>query len=200
MPAVFIRTAYCNLHCEWCDAWYTWDHKRLNVNTESWEPNPHELAVWINSQPAKLVVITGGEPLLWDEDLARLISYLKSDKVIQFETNGTRKPKYLSMHRKIKWVVSPKLSTCDPFNRRIKPDVLQWFVKEGAHFKFVVSSPKDINMIKAFGLPNVWLMAQGTTREELDLAMPWLLEECMKHGWRYSDRLHIRAFGDKRGT
>src|SRR5262245_25349434 len=29
MPATFIRTGYCNLHCDWCDAWYTWNVGRV---------------------------------------------------------------------------------------------------------------------------------------------------------------------------
>jgi organic radical activating enzyme len=199
-PAVFIRTAYCNLHCEWCDAWYTWDHTRTNIKEDAPRVDLKELAIWTNSQKPKLVVITGGEPLLWDKELSWFVASLKDEKQVQFETNGTRKPHFLAPYRKIKWVVSPKINTRDDFNKCIKPEVLEWFKKEGAHFKFVVETTKDINLVKSFNLPNTWIMSKATTPQELDLSLAWMLNECIKNGWRYSDRLHIRAYGDKRGT
>ena len=73
--------------------------------------------------------------------------------------------------------------------------------------KFVVSSIEDINEIneivsKLHGINNsdVYLMPQGITVEELDNVMTWLLPICLKHGYSYTDRLHIKLFGKKRSV
>src|SRR5688572_30464582 len=34
MPAVFVRLHVCNLKCEWCDAWYTWNPDTVEYWTE----------------------------------------------------------------------------------------------------------------------------------------------------------------------
>ena len=33
-PAVFLRTAECNLKCIWCDTKYTWDWKNYDYSKE----------------------------------------------------------------------------------------------------------------------------------------------------------------------
>jgi 7-carboxy-7-deazaguanine synthase len=202
--ATFIRTAYCNLHCTWCDAWYTWDHSRVNVKETSKQEETTEVAKWIRNQVPNLVIFTGGEPLLQEDALFEVFLGRRSGQMFQFETNGTIKPHTaLSMCQDVWWVVSPKLKNngADNFKRRIKPRVLEWF-NERPHtaFKFVIESPQDIDEVACLELDNVILMPEGTTSEELDEKMPWIIEACIEQGWTYSDRLHIRAFGDKRGT
>ena len=33
-PAIFLRTAQCNLKCTWCDTKYTWDWKNYDFSKE----------------------------------------------------------------------------------------------------------------------------------------------------------------------
>ena len=41
-------------------------------------------------------------------------------------------------------------------------------------------------------------MPEGVTDEQLQKTRKWLFDVCVKEGYRYSDRLHIIAFGDVR--
>jgi organic radical activating enzyme len=82
--AVFIRIGGCDVGCKWCDV------------KESWDPSLHPLTPVddiISSAtafPAPNVVITGGEPLMYNLDI--LCHGLK-DKGLQIflETSGTEK-------------------------------------------------------------------------------------------------------------
>ena len=57
-PAYFIRTGGCDVGCHWCDVKASWEaksHPKFSVPT---------LVKMANEYPAKIVVITGGEPLM----------------------------------------------------------------------------------------------------------------------------------------
>lgn len=58
--AFFIRLAGCDVGCVWCDVKESWDANRHEQKTVA------ELLMEIKSTPAKLVIITGGEPLMHD--------------------------------------------------------------------------------------------------------------------------------------
>lgn len=47
---------------------------------------------------------------------------------------------------------------------------------------------------------HVLLMPEGTTVEQLELTSQDAVEACIKNGWRFSDRAHIRIWGDKRAV
>ncbi len=80
-PCIFIRTAGCNLRCSYCDTKYAYkDGKEISVKT---------LLPKIKKYKAKLVEITGGEPLL-QKDLILLIKELLRNKYkVLIETNGS---------------------------------------------------------------------------------------------------------------
>ena len=44
------------------------------------------------------------------------------------------------------------------------------------------------------------LMPEGRTADELHERSPWLAEVCTQRGYRFSTRLHILIWGDKRGV
>lgn len=79
--AFFIRLAGCDVHCPWCDQKETWNPKRYPVYTVA---DLAEMAQQVN--PA-LVIITGGEPLMYD--LQPLTQGLKQLGLrIHLETSG----------------------------------------------------------------------------------------------------------------
>jgi hypothetical protein len=43
-------------------------------------------------------------------------------------------------------------------------------------------------------------MPLGASKEELEKRAFFVFEFCLKNGFRYSDRIHIRLFGKKRGV
>ena len=74
--AYFIRLGGCDVGCVWCDVKDSWNaekHPQLNIE---------ELIRSISTTAAKLVVITGGEPLMYNLD--KLTNALRSKG---YETN-----------------------------------------------------------------------------------------------------------------
>ena len=107
-PAIFLRTAQCNLKCTWCDTKYTWDWKNYDFTKEVKEMTIVEIQEKILHLGIKHLVITGGEPLLQQDDLADLLSFLKPDFYVEVETNCTILPNKKLTDLVDQWNVSPK--------------------------------------------------------------------------------------------
>lgn len=58
--AYFVRLAGCDVGCVWCDVKESWPTEGFPVHTVD------EICGWVSETPAKLVVITGGEPAMYD--------------------------------------------------------------------------------------------------------------------------------------
>ncbi len=81
-PAYFIRLGGCDVGCRWCDAKMTWNSKVFPLVSVD------EIVARVVATPAKAIVITGGEPLIYPLD--KLTSALKSQGVeIFLETSGS---------------------------------------------------------------------------------------------------------------
>lgn len=225
-PAVFIRASRCNLHCHWCDTDHTWNfektpwphekdaipgytkHRKSDV---TFEITPAAAAERILAFDCRRTVITGGEPLHQQDDFLEMIGKIRAsqpDHVFEVETNATRLPSPELQEAVDQFNVSPKLANAlMPEALRIHPEILAYFAASPkAWFKFVVARATDLAEIQALcathRIPRhrVLLMPEGRTCEELDRHAPWLAETCRDLGFRFSDRLHIRLWGDKRGV
>jgi len=83
-PSVFVRLAGCNLKCAWCDTDYSLSAV-LNLDEIARRIKDRRSG---HSGVGKLVVLTGGEPLM--QNVLPLIRRLRSEGYrIQIETNGT---------------------------------------------------------------------------------------------------------------
>jgi 7-carboxy-7-deazaguanine synthase len=81
VPAYFIRLTGCNLRCRYCDTAYAYEGGTLMT--------VGELVELARSQPHRLVLVTGGEPLLQAETPALLKDLLDAGFTVCLETNGS---------------------------------------------------------------------------------------------------------------
>ncbi len=208
LPSTFIRLAICNLRCAWCDTAYTWDWEHHDRAEQTMPLSTGGALAAITGLSPRDVVITGGEPLIQRRQLAPFVHDLKVRGYrIEVETNGTVSPGELS-ELVDQFNVSPKLAHSGNDGLiRIDPPVLREFAALGtANFKFVVQDDADLAEVEAlrdqFAIPpaRVVLMPEGRTAAELTARGPWLAETCTQRGYRFSTRLHILIWGDKRGV
>lgn len=210
MPSHFIRTSGCNLRCWWCDTPYT-----------SWKPEGSmesvtELARAAGESKCHNVVITGGEPMLFPNEVGLLTNILQSEhgKVVTIETNGTI---YNDVVRPDLWSVSPKLSGSSPQPQQQREHDLHLANIEAAplglfkgrratQYKFVISRPEELDevegMIREHNLRpiDVWLMPEGTTKEKILDGGLRLVEYCKSTGYNLCLRQHVLLWGYKRGV
>lgn len=217
VPSWFVRFSGCNLRCSWCDTPYA------SWNAESKQRSLGSLIDEASAAKAANVshaVITGGEPMMFAQ-AAELAHALKQIGMhITVETAGT-------IFREIDcdlMSISPKLSnstpqTDDPRDkdavwqvrheaRRINLEALQKLIDSSPlhQFKFVISTEQQLSeietllaLLRSWTPGDILLMPEGVTVDAL-AKRRWIVDECIKRGWRYCPRLHIELFGNKRGT
>jgi 7-carboxy-7-deazaguanine synthase len=206
VPSVFVRTSGCNLRCVWCDTPYT-----------SWRPEGDdlsldEIAARVDAYPqARHVVLTGGEPMIAPQVVELAERFRARGLHITIETAGTvfqNLPCDLMS-------VSPKLANSTPAGDwaaaherlRIQPEALARLLRSYEYqLKFVVADPADLDEIGALierlgaDRSRVILMAEGIDTEVLRQRGVWLAEICKQEGFRFSPRLHVDLYGNRRGT
>ena len=135
-PATFLRLGGCNLNCDFCDTEFD-DYKEISVELVTESVLNH-----IQNHKNKLLVITGGEPLLHYEELKELVSNLSYQILnkglkIQIETNGLIRR--IPIQNTV-YVISPKKDIEKIFK----------FYKdyEDAYFKFIVNNEWDLQLVK----------------------------------------------------
>lgn len=155
---------------------------------------------------------------------------MKNLRELTFETNGTqaltdkfanyldswqwhhfsksiRRPDF---EREITFSVSPKLSVSgEPREKAIRPENIIQYQRYGfTYLKFVVASEEDVNEAlevaeiyrnAGFNGP-VYFMPVGGVESVYQLNNKRVAELAMKHGVRYSDRLHIPLWGNAWNT
>jgi 7-carboxy-7-deazaguanine synthase len=205
VPSVFVRTSGCNLRCSWCDTPYT-----------SWQPEGDErtleaIEAEVASHTARHVVITGGEPMIAPQ-IVLLTEMLRARGLhITIETAGTVfAPVACDLMS-----ISPKLANSTPEGRwatqherlRIQPEVLKQLMATYDHqLKFVIAQPGDMAEVEALlatigaDRSKVILMPEGTDAGVLRERGVWLAEICKREGFRFSPRLHVELWGNRRGT
>ena len=223
LPSIFVRTSLCNLHCIWCDTDYTWNwqgtrfahlndrlpgYEKFDIKAVVAELPIGEVANLVQQYPCRNVVLTGGEPMMQQEQLTTLMAELGSGYWFEVETNGTIAPTPAFDARINQYNVSPKLANSNnPKKLREKAGPYRFFAHSPkAHFKFVVAQPADLEevlgLIERYAIPaeKVYLMPEGTSGPSLAEKQSWLIEVCKAHGFRFTTRLHILVYGNRRGV
>ena len=198
IPAVFIRLQGCSVGCRWCDTKYSWDPAGGR------EVALEDLVEDASAFPCRRAVVTGGEPLE-SALFAPLVAALKTQGfTLEVETSGVLPPPGAAVDQ---WNVSLKLAGSGvPESRRINPDAIREFRRVGAWWKFVVAEASDVaevlQLAERFALPRerILLMPEGVRPPDILARSPWVIDECKRHGYRYSPRLHILLWGARRGV
>lgn len=208
VPSIFVRTSGCNLRCTWCDTPYT-----------SWQPEGKDMALEaimsaVAEYRASHVVVTGGEPMIAPQIVELTAALRCAGMHITIETAGTvYGPVACDLMS-----ISPKLENSIPFERdggrwaaqhnrlRFQPEVLKRLISDYEYqLKFVVAKPEDLREIAKIRetldakRSRVILMPEGTDRDSLRERGMWLAEICKAQGYRFSPRLHVDLWGNRRG-
>ena len=162
------------------------------------------------------IVITGGEPLMYysDKVFYSLIDWLVFEGAkITFETNGTIEMDFDSYpaYKQAIFALSVKLSNSgEPEEKRVNHNALKAIVNNSAEsfFKFTIdrelaegSAYEEISsIISPFPQSEVFCMPVGESRDSIWRNDEAVFSFCMKHNFRYSDRLHIRVFDTTKGV
>ncbi|PSU92181.1 7-carboxy-7-deazaguanine synthase QueE [Photobacterium kishitanii] len=197
VPAIFVRLQVCPVGCSWCDTKQTWaaepedlvSVERIMVKTEDsplWTQLDANGVVDLlikQGYTAKHVVITGGEPCIYD--LRPLTAALETAGFnCQIETSGTSE----ILASDNTWVtVSPKI------NMKAKLPVLTSTLARANEVKHPVGTHKDIDQLDA-------LLATATLRNDVTIALQPISQKpratelcistCITRNWRLSIQTH----------
>ena len=169
--AYFIRVGGCDVGCHWCDVKESWDAKL----------HPPTAIESIANQAISFsdtIVVTGGEPLMWD--MQPLTNLLKDRKLkTHIETSGA-----YTLSGEWDWIcLSPKkrklpLNTIYP-----KADELKVIVYNKSDFEFAEAQAKNVSKNCILYLQPEWSASEKIT--------PLIVDYVMRHPkWKISLQTH----------
>lgn len=223
---LFIRTYGCNLQCAWCDTAYTWAdtpekaaktwsgrmYDRDDVQLGLKEMTADEVlerlhALWNFMGYPTTIVISGGEPMMQQDDLIDVTKALRNWRnEIHVETAGTISPKHTFDYYVAQYNVSPKLEhSGNRLEMRYKPHVLRSLNETGkAWFKFVVEDgdpKKDFaeidKIVEECQIPTsrVQVMPEGITDYRIKSFARVIAPMALERGYGLTLRSHITLWG-----
>lgn len=197
LPAIFVRLQGCPVGCPWCDTRHTWvvDPARevgvqavLDCSNESdgWSKMSTEQILASFQQlgyQARHVVITGGEPCLYDlQDLSAAL--IEAGYQVQIETSGTSE---IQTHEQTWVTVSPKI------NMKGGLPVLVSALERANEIKHPVATERHVEELDA-------LLATARLRENVVIALQPISQKpratqlamatCIVRNWRLSIQTH----------
>ena len=132
-PAYFIRIGGCDIGCGWCDVKESWDHGDHEII------NVDKIVSNVECDNG-IVIITGGEPLMWDMNV--LTSKLKINKnIVHLETSGA-----YDITGSWDWVcLSPKRKKLPKSNMYKIADELKIIIYNNYDLKFAIEESKKVS-------------------------------------------------------
>ena len=220
-PAVFLRTALCNLSCKGFNCSLPAPDGSVvygcdTIRAVSVISMQIRLLLIPASSAASVTTDTGSQKSNFNNPvLTETVKHFINDshRVI-IETNASVDKPYIYENEILKLIkdctfsMSVKLaSSGESFDKRVKRELIDYLYENSkdSYLKFVVSKDnfesdiKEISKILS-SLKNdipVYLMPLGKDREELQSNCTFVLEKCIEYGFNYTDRIHIRAFNTK---
>lgn len=224
--AVFMRFAGCNFNC-WgfgvkiskegkiltgCDtirAVFIKEFKKHYEHLNAKELFNKVIKLKKNFHP--IVVITGGEPLIHHKNpefINFIKSLLKEKFEVHFESNGSIEIdfKKYPFYKKCIFALSVKLQNSGiEKEKRLNFKALQAFKTHAkdSFYKFVLDSKTletsflEIKEILKEVPNQIFCMPMGENEKYLKKNAQKIAEFCIKNGYNYSDRIHIRLWNDK---
>ncbi len=186
--STFIRLQGCTVGCPWCDTKYTWAKGGERMATDD----------IINAAIHPHVIITGGEPTMFDLD--GLLVPLQADKhFVQLETSGQNSIKGNVFPDWITWSPKENLEFKAPFDIKTRAKEVKYVVDESFPFSIAMEQFHwYVERAKAGEkeIPFFVMMPEGCPPKEdrvkKTLAFLSLLEPWMLGFFRYGDRLQYR--------
>jgi organic radical activating enzyme len=202
-PSVFIRLMGCTVGCVWCDTKYSWEGPPVC------ELSAEEILAYCRERKGCQVIVTGGEPLE-SPAFSPLIDVLKEAGLrVEVETSGYIEPGPALLNRVDQWNVSPKLESAAIAVDK-QPQSLEWLRRAKEPFlKFVLHKTEEIAEVEAllgrygledFPLERIIISPGGKKYEHMKPRLLPLAEAALEKGWRFTPRLHVILWGDKRGV
>ena len=197
VPAIFVRLQGCPVGCSWCDTKHTWevDPERQRTpqqvmaekqESDSWFDITSSQLLDLfaqNQYTAKVVILTGGEPCMYDlrEISARLI---EQGYGVHVETSGT----FEILVDDRAWVtVSPKVDMKGGYQ------VLDRALNRANEIKHPVAMDKHISelddlltKLHSGADPLIYLQPISQQKRATELA----IKTCIKRNWRLSLQTH----------
>ena len=169
--AYFIRIGGCDVGCHWCDVKESWD---ANLHP----PTHTDIIVSNAKKYAETVVITGGEPLMWDLDY--ITNQLQQNNIkTHIETSGA-----YNFSGKWDWFcLSPK-KTKLPLERAYQEaDELKMIIHNKNDFQFAEEQAAKVSKDCKLFLQPEWSKKEKMT--------PMIIDYVMEHQkWRISLQTH----------
>lgn len=169
--AYFIRIGGCDVGCHWCDVKESW-------NAELHPPTNVDTIVAHASQYSDTVVVTGGEPLMWDMTL--LTQKLKENKrKVHIETSGA-----YPLSGTWDWIcLSPKKNKLPTITVYDNAHELKVIIFNKHDFIFAEEQAEKVNKNAVLFLQPEW-----SKKEEMT---PLIVDYVMKNPkWRVSLQTH----------
>jgi organic radical activating enzyme len=169
--AYFIRIGGCDVGCHWCDVKESW-------NAELHPPTSIDLIVANAIKYADTIVVTGGEPLMWDMTL--LTQKLKEQNLkVHIETSGA-----YELSGKWDWIcLSPKKNKLPTQTVYDKAHELKVIIHNKHDFIFAEEQAEKVNKNSILFLQPEW-----SKKEEIT---PLIVDYVMNNPkWRVSLQTH----------
>jgi 7-carboxy-7-deazaguanine synthase len=169
--AYFIRVGGCDVGCHWCDVKESWDAKLH-------PPTSIETIVDKAAEFSDTIVVTGGEPLMWD--MYPLTSLLKQKMLnTHIETSGA-----YPLTGDWDWIcLSPKKRKLPTLEVYSKANELKVIVYNKDDFKFAEEQAAKVDKDCILYLQPEWSVREKVT--------PYIVEYVMKHPkWKISLQTH----------
>ena len=169
--AYFIRLGGCDVGCHWCDVKESWDasiHPPTDILSIVREAKIH----------SKTVVVTGGEPLMWD--MFPLTKLLKKNNIkTHIETSGAYK-----MTGNWDWIcLSPKKNKNPLDEAYFRANELKMIIHNLNDLKFAENESNKVNKDCILYLQPEW--------SKRDKIMPIIVDYVMRNDkWRVSLQTH----------